>query len=93
MGTLRWTNIEVRVEALLIDLCYRNRDTLLPNELDTWLVYRLILPKQVKFYKLCHSLLFRKLTQFKRGPVYLVWSHHCTVNLLLENVLQYDAEI
>ena len=74
------------VEILLIDSCYRNKDKLGPHELATWLVCRRYLPKQIKSYKLCHSLLFRKLSEFKRGPVY-VWSHQCTVNFL-----QLDAD-
>ena len=87
MGTLRWNNIAVWVDILLIDSCYKNRDKLGPDELATWLVCRRYLPKQIKSYKLCHSLLFRKLSEFKRGPVYLVWSHQCTVNFL-----QLDAD-
>ena len=78
---------------LLIDSCYRNRDKLGPDELATWLVCRLHLLKQIKSYKLCDSLLFRKLTQFKAGTVYLVWSHPCTVNVSLENFLQNSGRL
>ena len=86
---------EAGVETLLAASCCRNRDKLWHDELVGSYIYKLnlYLPKRLKFYKLCDSLLFSELTQFKPGPVYLVWSYQYTANLLLEDFLQSDAGI